>query len=185
MVKTFSEMPEMIHFVKAGLNIIFDNPTSPFLTVRARQALYERIEINCDVHEFSAKAICAAAANEDTIEKVNGSQQLLGYSILFQLDKKKQGNYKVLRGLENVHDVGRIVGFNGEPELDIFEDEACNVINGTDELFFGPFMEEEDIELAYEFQACQSLSYHFRELTNIKGHKTVRKVLKGLDSKVN
>lgn len=95
MVKTFSEMPELLTFVKTGLNIIFDNPMSPFLTVPVKNAIYERIEISCDVQEFAAKALCAAMANEDTIEKVNGSLQRLAYSLLFQLNKRTQGNYKV------------------------------------------------------------------------------------------
>lgn len=178
-------MPEMLTFVKAGLNVIFENPTSPFLSIPIKAALTERVEINCDVHEFSAKAICAAMANEDTIEKVNGSQYRLAYSLLFQLDKKKQGNYKVLRGLENVHDVGKIIAFNGQPELDYFADEACNVINGTDEYFFAPFMEQEDIEQAYDYQSCGSFSFKFDRLTNIKGHKTVRKIMEPPIAQVN
>lgn len=184
MVKIATEMPEMMTFAKTGLNIIFNNPTSIFLTIPVKKALTDRIEVNCDVHEFAAKAICAAMANEDTVEKVNGSQHLLAYSLLFQLDKKKQGNYKVLRGLENVHDVGKIVSYNGESQLDFFDDEACNVINGTDAFFFGPFMEQDDIEYTYDFQSCRSFKFEYDVLSNIKGHKAVRKIIKDINSRV-
>lgn len=83
-----------------------------------------------------------------------------------------------------MHDVGKIVKFKGESQLDVFDDDKCNVINGTDELFFGPFMEQDDVEYAYEFQACTSFSFHYKELTNIKGHKAVRKTMKPLDAQV-
>lgn len=178
-------MPEMMTFAKTGLGMIFGNVTTPFMTLRAKDGLHEGVVVTCDVQEFAGKAICAALANDDRIKKVDGNEHELSYSLLFQINNTKQGNYKVLRGIENVHDVGKIVEFNGNRELDQFTDDYCNIVNGTDELVFGPFMEENDVEQVFEFQACLSFDIRFRKLTKIKGRKAVRKTIQSLDTNVS
>lgn len=39
------------------MNVIFE-PKSPFVTAKAMDLMFDGIPINCDVHDFSAKAVC-------------------------------------------------------------------------------------------------------------------------------
>ncbi|XP_063708643.1 sensory neuron membrane protein 1-like [Culicoides brevitarsis] len=183
MAKIATEMPEMIHFIKKGVDMVFQNPTSPFIKLTAKEIIRDSFFVDCNVTDFSAKVLCSALANQDQIDKVDGNPQILASSLLYQMTARKQGNYKVLRGLENVHDVGRIVEFNGLAELETYDDDECNVINGTDEMFFGPFMEWEDPVVSFDFQLCRSFNYNYDRDTKVKGHKTTRKILQSFEPK--
>lgn len=75
----------MMHFVLAGMNSIFNNPTSVFSTITAKEVLYEGYDIKCDSNDFTAKAICAAIASDNSIIKVNGSEKHLRYHLKSQV----------------------------------------------------------------------------------------------------
>ena len=69
MLRTAREMPEVLPFIQAGLHDIFPL-TSPFISVRAMDMLWDGIYIDCDKTEFTAKAICAAIAAEP-VERID------------------------------------------------------------------------------------------------------------------
>lgn len=76
---------------------------------------------------------------------------LYSFSItLLQAEQNNQGALTVLRGSKNIHDMGKILTLNGQPNLDIYYDDTCNVINGTDFSCFAPFMDKYDIEWGFE-----------------------------------
>ena len=56
----------------------------------------------------------------------------------------------MLRGSKNIHEVGKILKFNGQSKLDVYYDDNCNAINGTDFTCFSPFMDKYDIEWGFE-----------------------------------
>lgn len=62
----------MLTFVTRGMDMIFDNPKTPFLTAKAWDILYDGIPLNCDQTEFAAKVICTVLREEmkDAVEAV-------------------------------------------------------------------------------------------------------------------
>lgn len=54
------------------------------------------------------------------------------------------GEFKVFRGKKNSEDMGRVVSFNGEPEMDAWDGDECNEYVGTDSTIFPPYMDEMD-----------------------------------------
>lgn len=63
----------------------------------------------------------------------------------------------VLRGKKNSADLGRVVAFNGEPEMDIWDEDQCNQFVGTDSTIFPPYLDIKDGIWAYEATICRSL----------------------------
>lgn len=78
----------MMNLVISGMDSIFDKPTTPFITEKAWDIIYEGIVINCNKTEFGAKVICAVLKNEmsDKVERLNDTH--LGLSILKSVSKK-------------------------------------------------------------------------------------------------
>lgn len=78
----------MMDLVISGMDSIFDKPTTPFITEKAWDIIYEGIVINCNKTEFGAKVICAVLKNEmsDKVERLNETH--LGLSILKSVSKK-------------------------------------------------------------------------------------------------
>lgn len=73
------------------------------------------------------------------------------------------------RGLKNIHDVGKMVLFNGETEMDAFDGEECNAIKGTDGLFYPPFLKQEDVIWSFSSSICRSLGLHYKEDSSYQG----------------
>lgn len=49
----------MIPFMATGVSEIFNDPTSIFIHVKAREILFEGIEIDCNRKSFPAKTVCS------------------------------------------------------------------------------------------------------------------------------
>lgn len=65
-----------------GLNTLFDNPTSMFLTATAKQLMFEGIDINCNHTKFIVKKICSEISRAPLIERVNDDIRFLKFSLL-------------------------------------------------------------------------------------------------------
>ncbi len=56
-----------------------------------------------------------------------------------------QARLTTMRGSKNIRDVGRVIAVNDKPLTVYKQDEKCNVINGTDMMFFPPFQRRDEI----------------------------------------
>lgn len=64
----------------------------------------------------------------------------------------------MLRGSKNISDVGQIVEYQGEREIDIWEtDSHCNAIRGTDGTIFAPFQNAENGFWVFEPAICRGV----------------------------
>lgn len=65
------------------------------------------------------------------------------------------------RGVRNSDEIGRVVAFNGETEMDAWSEDECNQYVGTDSTIFAPFTNKDDGIWAYEPSVCRSLGAHY------------------------
>lgn len=52
------DSPQLLTIINKALDPLFNNPKSVFLTIKVKELLFEGIIINCNVKDFSAKAVC-------------------------------------------------------------------------------------------------------------------------------
>lgn len=61
------------------MDLVFDNPSSVFMTTTANDFIYNGIYINCDQHEFAGKAICAEFRVTKTLKMIEQDKFRLRY----------------------------------------------------------------------------------------------------------
>ncbi len=100
----------------------------------------------------------------------------------FQLNDTLQGRYTVLRGSRNVLDVGKVTAVNGEPILKVYKDDnRCNLINGTDKMYFAPFQQKNDILWIHDEGTCKSYPIRLKKMKTVRGVKTAYKIFDPTD----
>jgi hypothetical protein len=68
----------------------------------------------------------------------------------------------VNRGMRNVNNVGNVMIVNGKEREDIWDEEKCNEISGSDGLFYGPDkISQKQNVLVYLPELCRSLPLSF------------------------
>lgn len=79
----------MLPLVSKAMKGIFNDPKSPFITVRVMDILFDGVGFNCGADDFSAQAVCAAIKSEGVekgIRVVN--ETFVSFSILGGVSNK-------------------------------------------------------------------------------------------------
>lgn len=94
----------------------------------------------------------------------------------------------MLRGSRNVLDVGRVTLIDGEPILKVYKDQKqnrCNVVNGTDKMYFAPFQQKNDILWIHDISSCKSFPLRLKKMKRVHGVKAAYKFYNPMDPLVS
>ncbi|XP_055606692.1 sensory neuron membrane protein 1-like [Uranotaenia lowii] len=149
------EREAMLPLIIKGLSVIFEPFESGFFTVRVMDLLFDGIMIDCSSSDFSVKAVCSGLESEGIIAVHNDTHY--SFSLFGTRNATDAGRWVVYRGVKNIRDLGRVISYNDEPEMDTYSGDACNMINGTDSTIFAPFMSREDLLWAWSPDICRSM----------------------------
>lgn len=72
------------------------------------------------------------------------------------------------------HDIGRVVAFNDDTEMDVYDDDTCNQYVGTDSTIFPPFMKKEEGIWAHEPSMCRALGATYKSKAKYNGLPVLR-----------
>lgn len=121
--------------------------------------LFDGIAIDCSGGDdnFIVKSTCVQMKERSGIRSVNATH--LAFSLLggvsftafydffninfyaffplmlccwYKANASSVGRFTVYRGVQDISKLGEVVTFNGEEEVDAWDDEKCNKITGTD-----------------------------------------------------
>lgn len=87
------------------------------------------------------------------------------------------GRFEVFRGLKDIYKLGQVVEFNGDIELNIYDEDDCNKWKGTDGLIFPPFLKKDQKIYAFAAELCRSLPIKYENDSSYEGVDTARFVL--------
>lgn len=66
------EKPGALNLLGKGIKFLFNNPTTPFVTAKVRDILFDGIPINCTSKDFATAAICTMIrANPSGLKPLN------------------------------------------------------------------------------------------------------------------
>ncbi|XP_014467437.1 PREDICTED: sensory neuron membrane protein 1-like isoform X2 [Dinoponera quadriceps] len=171
---TLRDKPAAVGVVGKAVNSIFHNPDSIFVKAKAKDILFDGLPVDCTVTDFAGAAVCNVLKTEGKELIPDGEGRYK-----FSLFGGKNGTVvpermRVMRGIKNFKDVGRVLEFDGKPALDIWPEDHCNQFNGTDSTIFPPLFGPDDDIVSFGFEICRSLSAHFSHHTKVKGVNTLR-----------
>ncbi|KAJ0057020.1 hypothetical protein NL108_000849, partial [Boleophthalmus pectinirostris] len=90
------------------------------------------------------------------------------------------GPYNVFTGKDDISKVSKIDRYRGESNLNFWDDQYCNMINGTDASSFAPFVDKKKplyfFSSESQFSVCilQSVSASYMKTYSLKGIKVYR-----------
>lgn len=153
--------------VFVAIKEIYHEPKTAFWTGKVMDLLFNGFDVDCRSEDFNSKATCSVfESGEVKAVFPKGDEEdmflfaLFGGVIRKYLFKKMQaflkiqlhkqanatdaGRFKTYRGVKNIHDLGKLIEFNGEPELEVWDGDACNEFRGTESSVLPPFMDKEE-----------------------------------------
>lgn len=130
--------------VNSAIEILFDSPQNMFYTGRVMDILFDGIPIDCSSDKFQAQAVCSVLGTGEikAVRPLNSTHY--AFSLLAQGNATDLGELTVFRGKKNSQDLGRVVAFNDEPEMSVWNKDECNEFVGTDSTIFPPYMDPKD-----------------------------------------
>ncbi|CRL04099.1 CLUMA_CG017212, isoform A, partial [Clunio marinus] len=147
----------LLEMATKAMTTIF-KPKSPFLTAPVMDILFNGVGIDCSSEEFEAMSFCKALENEKPIKVVNDTY--LKFSVMGGANATSMGRFEVFRGIKDIMQLGEVVKFDDEEEVDAWDGE-CNEIIGTDSTIFAPFHDKKDILYAFAPDLCRSLGAEY------------------------
>ncbi|KAI1286743.1 Lysosome membrane protein 2 [Halotydeus destructor] len=84
------------------------------------------------------------------------------------------GNWTVESGVNNLADFTKVVGYQGQSQLNYWNGPTCNAINGTDGMQFAPNVNTADRKFVFSTDLCRSLPFSFVGQSSVLGIDTLK-----------
>lgn len=84
------------------------------------------------------------------------------------------GRFRAKRGKESIKELGNIVAFDDQTELEVWDSDECNKIFGTDGTIFPPFQTKKQDYRIFAPQLCRTLTAKYIGKSKYSGVKTKR-----------
>nr|QRF70963.1 sensory neuron membrane protein [Semiothisa cinerearia] len=153
-------MPPFVPMVNKALEQFFTNLTDPFLRVRVRDLFFDGIFLNCEGDNSALGLVCGQirAQTPPTMRPADDANGFY-FSMFSHMNRSESGPYEMVRGTENIRELGHIVSYKEQPVLPNWGDQYCGMINGSDSSIFPPIDESNVPEKLYSFEPdiCRSL----------------------------
>nr|AOT85638.1 sensory neuron membrane protein 1E [Mayetiola destructor] len=151
----------MLPLISKAVNIVFNDPIDIFWQGRVMDILFDGIPVDCSSNAFEAAAVCSVFSTGEVSAVLPLNETHYKFSLFGSTNATDLGEFKVMRGVKNYNEIGKVVAFNGETEMDVWPEDECNQYVGTDSTIFSSLMDVNDGIWAYEPAICRSLGAHY------------------------
>ncbi|CAH2210519.1 jg10820 [Pararge aegeria aegeria] len=152
-------MPSAVGLVNIALGSFFSNLTDPFLRVKVRDLFFDGIFLNC-VGEASALSLVCGKIKADKQPNMRLADDGNGFyfSMFNHLNTTEIGPFDMVRGTEDIQELGHIVAYSGAASMKHWGDPYCGQINGSDGSIFPPLNQIVPERIyTFEPEICRSL----------------------------
>ncbi|KAF7268328.1 hypothetical protein GWI33_018522 [Rhynchophorus ferrugineus] len=159
--------PGAVGITGKAIKSIWSNPKSLFINVKAKDLLFDGIIIPCGVTDFAGKAVCTTLKHEPTLKVVD--EDNVAFSLMGPKNATPGKRIKAHRGLRDYRDVGRIMTFDGQPKMSVWNVSKCDEIQGTDGTIFPPLLKKEQGLASFAPDLCRSLIAQYQSKSKYNG----------------
>ncbi|KAJ2950825.1 hypothetical protein O0L34_g9096 [Tuta absoluta] len=153
-------LPSMVGMVNEALGEFFTNLTDPFLRIKVKDLFFDGIYLNC-VGENSALGLVCGKIKSEPPPTMRPSEDGNGFyfSMFGHLNTTESGPYDMVRGRDNIYELGHIVSYANQSKMSVWGNRYCNQLNGSDSSIFPPIDESNVPQRMYTFEPdiCRSL----------------------------
>ncbi|CAB3220808.1 unnamed protein product [Arctia plantaginis] len=165
-------MPSLASVLNKAFEQFFPNLEDGFLRIKVRDLFFDGLYLSCDGNNSALGLVCGKirADTPPTMRKADTNG--FYFSMFSHMNRSESGPYEMVRGRENVYELGHIVSYQGKDSLPMWGDKYCGQINGSDSTIFPPIDKNNVPARIYTFEPeiCRSVYAEFvgkRNLFNI------------------
>ncbi|XP_032687350.1 sensory neuron membrane protein 1-like [Odontomachus brunneus] len=168
------DKPSAMAVISKAIDSIFKKPESIFIKTTVKELFFHGVYVDCrNITDFAGSAICTLLQEKDEMFIKEGDS-IYKYGYL----AKRNGTYlpdriKVLRGIKNYEDVGRVLSLGNGTKMNFWSGSPCNDFRGTDGTIFPPFLSNDKLVWAHFPDICRSIAAYYVDPGKIKGFKTL------------
>ncbi|KAM3968117.1 sensory neuron membrane protein 2 [Aphomia sociella] len=156
-------MPALVPTMNMGFQEMYSymGLNDAFMTVKVRDFLFDGIFLNCKGNHSSLGLICSqiATSNIPTMRRDENGNGFY-FSMFNHLNKTESGPYDMVRGIDNINELGHIVAYKDQNFMQNWgSGPYCGQLNGSDSSIFPPIDEKNVPAKLYTFQPdiCRSI----------------------------
>ncbi|GFY55084.1 lysosome membrane protein 2 [Trichonephila inaurata madagascariensis] len=96
------------------------------------------------------------------------------FGFLYGKNNSGDGIFEVFTGEDDISKYSQIVKWNNMSRIPFWNNQYCNMMNGTDGSQFPPPISKKDVLYVYTPELCRSVSLEFAKETNVRGIPALR-----------
>ncbi|XP_011499315.1 PREDICTED: LOW QUALITY PROTEIN: sensory neuron membrane protein 1-like [Ceratosolen solmsi marchali] len=172
------EKPNVLPIIGKALDSIFNKPSNFFIKAKVKDIFFDGLPIDCTVMDLAGKAIRSELKKKNEkfgLKKIAENKYILSMFGPANGTESK-ARTRVHRGIKNIMDVGKVIEYNNNRNISVWDDEYCDTFNGTDGTVFHPHFDRKgrDDVVVFNPNLCRSISCHFESKTTFDGLEVLR-----------
>ncbi|KAJ0183685.1 hypothetical protein K1T71_000108 [Dendrolimus kikuchii] len=177
--------PQLLGILDSALEQVFREHNKPITTYRVGDVIKDGVPF-CTNPRLVGLIACAAIRliGQDSQNIAERPDRSLEFSAIGYRQGIPSPEYKVVRGFNDVADLGRIIELDQMPhfeqwtniqhESNATKTSVCNMINGTDSGIFAPFVDRKEKIYAVNTDICRSIELRYEYDSEVLGVPTAR-----------
>nr|WJJ63367.1 sensory neuron membrane protein 1b [Pachyrhinus yasumatsui] len=160
--QVMQDSPVFISIISQAIPILFNYPTSIFLTTKVKDILFDGVEVNCKGKDFSSNAVCGQLKSKiPGLKFKEGDEKVYLLALLASRNATKTSRVKILRGINNAKDLGKLIEFDGKKEINLWSTKECNRFEGTDGWIFPALSTPEEGIKSFSTDLCRNIKVNY------------------------